>query len=466
MAQEQVAPSEGPIRVDLEQVESWKQVAHIAVDAAHVEKIRDRVARKLAKKAHIDGFRKGKVPASLIRTRYPGQVEEEALESLVPEVYQKVLQDHEELHPVAEPRVENLDLPEPGTEGEVSFDLSIEVRPEIELSGLDEIEATRYLPPVTEDRIDQALAEFVDRHSHWHEKEGEGAAEGDAVMIDYCPLDAEGQPLEEEAEKDHPLLLGAEGVLPEFNAALVGMEAGESTEIEVHYPVDYPNEELRGTIRTLSVTVKEIRAQHSPELDDAFVTEHTPHSTVEELRAEVRKQLEAGARRESDRQLREQLVQGVLDRNPIPVLPSLEARYLQAMISDATRSAGEITDEQRQQLVEGYRPVAQRAVRRMIVLDTIRRTDEIEVSDEELDAKLAELAEEQGMELEDFRRAVTRAQNLDRLRSDLEEEKVFSRLEERAKITVREELPEAQDVQSEASAAAGADPDAEEQSKE
>ncbi len=458
MAQEQAAPSEGPIRVDLERVESWRQVAHVAVDPTHMEKIRDRVARKLAKKAHIDGFRKGKVPSSLIRTRYASQVEQEALEALVPEAYQKVLADHEDVHPVAEPNVENLDLPE---DGEVSFDLNIEVRPEIEILGLDEIEATRYLPPITDERVDQALEEFVDRHSHWDEKAGEGAVEGDAVMIDYVPLDSEGEVLEAEAETDHPLLLGAEGVLPEFNAALVGMEPGEQTDIEVSYPVDYPNEELRGRIRTLRVTVKEIRAKHSPVLDDAFVAEHTPHATVDELRDEVRRQLEAGARKESDRQLREQLIEGILRRNEIPVLPSLEARYLQAMVNDATRSHGEIGDDQKQKLAEAYRPVAQRAVRRMIILDNLRRTESIEVTEEELEAKLVELAEEQGMEVAEFRRAVERAQNMDRLRSDLEEEKLFAMLEDRAKITAREELPDSTDVEGESDSA----PE-EEQSKE
>jgi trigger factor len=446
MAQEQAAPSEGPIRVDLERVESWKQVAHVAVDPAHMEKIRDRVARELAKKAHIDGFRKGKVPSSLIRTRFAAQVEQEALEALVPEAYQKVLADNEDVHPVAEPNVENLELPEGG---EISFDLNIEVRPELEIAGLEEIEATRYLPPITDERVDQALEEFVDRHSHWHEKEGVGAVEGDAVMIDYSPLDENGEALEDGGETDHPLLLGAEGVLPEFNAALVGMEADEKTEIEVNYPVDYPNEDLRGSTRKLAVHVKEIRGKHSPDLDDAFVTEHTPHETLEELRTEVRKQLEMGAKRESDRQLREQLIEGILQKNDIPVLPSLEARYLQAMVTDATRSHGEIGDEQQQQLAEAYRPVAQRAVRRMIVLDNLRRSESIEVSEEEFEAKFTELGEEQGMDVAEFRRAVERAQNMDRFRSDLEEEKVFSLLEDRAKISVSEELPTATDVQGE-----------------
>lgn len=434
----------GPIQADLERVESWKQVAHVRVSGEYVESLRDKAARQLARKIHIDGFRKGKVPASLVRSRYAGQVEQEAIETLVPACYRQILDQNDDLHPIAEPTVENIDLPE---SGEVSFDLNIEVRPDLELEGLDEIEATRVLPPITDERVDSAIEEFRDRQSTWEDKGEASAEEGDALMIDYAPLDEEGNPQEEEGEENHPLLLGAEGVLPEFNAALVGMQAGEETEIEVNYPVDYPNEELRGSIRKHRVRVKEVRAKKGPELDDAFVKEHTPHETLEELRAEARQQLEKGARRESDRHLREQLIDAILEKNEVPVLPSLEARYLQAMLQDAERNQGELTDEQKKQLAEAYGPMAQRAVRRMVVLDSLRRSEEISVTDEEMEAKIAELAAEQNMEPADFRRAVERAQNLDRLRSDLEEDKVFAMLEERAKITVSEELPEPPGVQ-------------------
>ena len=437
------------VRIDLEEAESFQRVAHVTVENEHMEKLRDRVARKLARKVRMDGFRPGKVPVSVVRKQMPGAVEQEALEELVPEVYKQLLDEHDDLHPIADPRVENFDM----SEGQpITFDLAIEVRPDLEITGLEAVEVTRYLPPVTDERVDQALQELADRHATWHELEDGAAEEGDAVLMDMVPLDDEKNPVEDERADDQAILVGGDGNLPEINAALVGMQVGEETDVEVNYPVDFPNEELRGSIRTLRIKVKEIRRKDTPEIDDDFAREHSDKETLAELREDVRERMEKGVRRESDRQVREAIVDRLLAINGLPVPPSLEQRYLDAMLHDAVhRQQGgdpddhdhEITDEMREKFAEAYRPVAQRAVRKMILVDNLRRQNDVKATDEELDARLAELAEDQGTSPEQMRSLIERAGNLDRLRGDLEEDKVFDLLEEKATITVKEELPPA-----------------------
>jgi trigger factor len=230
------------------------------------------------------------------------------------------------------------------------------------------------------------------------------------------------------------------------------MQVGEETDVEVNYPVDFPNEELRGSIRTLRIKVKEIRRKDTPEIDDDFAREHSDKETLAELREDVRERMQTGVQRESERQVRESIVDRLLAINSLPVPPSLEKRYLDAMLHDAVhRQQGgdpndhdhEITDEMREKFAEAYRPVAQRAMRKMILVDNLRRQNDVKATDEELDARLAELAEEQGTSPEQMRSLIERAGNLDRLRGDLEEDKVFDLLEEKATITVKEELPPA-----------------------
>ena len=439
-----------PVRIDLEEAESFRRVAHVTVETEHMEKLRDKVAAKLAKKIRLDGFRPGKVPPKRVRSQFAAAVEQDALEALVPDVYKRILDEHDDVHPIADPKVENFDM----TEGEpISFDLVIEVRPDLEISGLEAVEATHYLPPITDDRVDQALQDLADRHATWNELgEGEAAAEGDAVLIDMAPLDDEKNPIADEATEDQAVLLGDEQNLPEVNAALIGMQIGEETDVEVNYPVDFPKEELRGSIRTLRVKVKEIRRKDVPEIDDAFAKEHQQKDSLEELRADIKDRMEKGVKQESERHLKDQIVERLLTINEIPVPPSLETRYLDAMLHDAIHQQPgmdpndhdhQITDEMREKFAEAYRPVAQRAVRKMILVDNLRRQNEVKATDEQLDAKLAELAEEQGTSAEHLRSLVERAGNLDRLRSDLEEEMVFDLLKEKAKITVKEELPPA-----------------------
>jgi trigger factor len=346
--------------------------------------------------------------------------------------------------------VENLEVPE----GEsVRFDLVVEVRPDLEITGLDKVEATRYLPPMTDERVEEAIENMRDRQAHWHEREEGAVEEGDAVLMDSTPIDAGNNVIEgEDAETDQAVLVGGEGMLPEFTAALVGMNNGEETDIEVNYPVDYPNEELRGSTRRLRIAVKEIRVKHLPELDDEFAKAHSGKENLAEMREMVREQLTEGTKRESDRQLREQLVDKLLELNEIPVLPSLEERYVQAMVEDFARQQGieEATDEQREQLTEAWRPMAQRAVKRMLLMDNLRRSHDIKVDDDEFNARLAEMAEKQGTEPDRFRLLMERAGNLDRFRGEIEEDKVFDLIEESAKITVAEEIADAETSETEA----------------
>jgi trigger factor len=434
---------ESPIHVDLEVVENWKSVAHVRVQPEHLEKMREKVARKLAAKVRMDGFRPGKVPVAVVRKQMPGAVEQDALEALIPEVYRQVLNEHADLHPIADPYVDNLELPE---NEPLTFDLIIETRPDLEIQGIEAVEATRVLPPVTDERVEEALESLRQRHAHWHARTDGGVQEGDAVLIDSVPLDAENQPLADKAEEDQALLVGGDGMLPEITAALVGMLPHEETDVEVNYPVDYPNEELRGTIHKVRLRVKEVRTKHLHEFDDEFAQHHSRFATIGEMREDVRVQLTRNIRNESNRHLRQQLVDRLLAINPVPVPPSLERRYLEAILNDMLRNqpqAQEFTEEQKAKLQEAYRPVAQQAVQRMILVDNLRRSLEIEVSDAELDARIAELAEEQGTTVERLRPMLERTRNLERVRGEIEEDRIFEHLESKARITVTEEVPEA-----------------------
>jgi len=439
-----------PVRIDLEEADSFQRVAHIQVENDHMEKLRDKVAAKLAKKVRMDGFRPGKVPVKKVRAQFAHIVEQDALEALVPDVYKRILDEHDDVHPIADPRVENFDMPE----GEpLAFDLVIEVRPDIEITGLDAVEATHYLPPITDERIDQAISDLADRHATWNELgEGDAAAEGDAILMDMVPLDDEKNPVADEATEDQAVMVGDDKNLPEINSALIGMHIGEETDVEVAYPVDFPNEDLQGTIRTLRVKMKEIRRKDVPAIDDAFAKEHQDKDSLEELRADIKQRMEKGVEQEAERHLRDQIIDRLLASNAMPVPPSLERRYLDAMLHDAIHQQPgmdpndhdhDISDEMREKFDEAYKPVAERAVRKMVLLDNLRRQHEFDVTDEDVTAKLESLAEEQGTTPDHLRSLIERAGNMDRLRSDLEEDKVFDLLKSKAAITVKEELPPA-----------------------
>jgi trigger factor len=451
----QPAPESGSdapehIQFELEQPEIFRRVAHVTVDADHVESLRVAVAKQLQKQAKMPGFRQGKVPMSVVRKNYADQIEQNTLERIIPEAYRAVLRKHDDIHPIADPRVEHLSL----DEGQpVKFDLLIEVRPEVELKGYQGLEVERIPAEVSDDRVAQALDELAERNAQWHPVE-RAAKVGDAMQIDFAPLGEDGQPDEEKREENYALELGSDGVLPEFNAALEGLQAGEDTQVEVTYPENYPREELAGTTKVFDIKIKDIREKRVPAVDDDLAQSISQFQTLDELRAEVRKELESAAKEESDKQLRDSLIDRIRSQNEIPVPPSLEARYLQAMAADYQRLVGrDMNDAEKQEFPQRYAPAARRMAERTIILDNVRRHEGITVTDEEVDARIAELAEKRGVTAEEFRQAVEASQNLDRLHHDLEEEKIFAYLLEHANVV-------------DAEAPAEADADSESESKE
>ena len=335
--------SDKAIEFELEAAEeAWKRIAHVTVSSAHMDAIRDSVVTDLRKQVKRPGFRKGKVPPKIIRSEYAAEVERESLERVVPEAYREILKAHEELEPVG-------------------FDLQIEVRPDIELQGLESCEVQRVEIEIGETRVDAAMEELAGRNASWAPVERE-ARSGDALTIEYAPLGEDGTPNEAERTKDYAMELGGTSVLPEFNAALTGLQIGEDTQVEVSYPADYPREDLAGRTMSFEVRVNEIKEKQVPQLDDDFAQSISPYQTLQELRDAVRDDLVKTAQRESKRHFRESLVDEVLKLNAVAVPPSLEARYVQAMIEDLKDSSGRDFDaETRQKLAESYAPSARRA---------------------------------------------------------------------------------------------------------
>lgn len=411
--------------------EAWKRVAKVTVSPEHMESVRTRVVEELRQQVNRPGFRKGKVPAKIIRTEYAGDVEREAIERVVPEAYQVVLEANQDIKPIADPRVANLDL----QEGQpVGFDLEIEVRPEFELKGLGDLSVEKVQLVIDDERVDDAMKELADRNAKWQPVE-RAAQAGDALMIEYAPIGDDGQPMEGERTKNYTMELGGDGVLPEFNSALEGLETGEDTTVEVSYPEDYPRDELKGKKMSFEVKIEEIKEKMIPELDDDFAQSVSPYQELSELRDAVRDDLAKAAERESDHHFREALVDEVLKVNVVPVPPSLEARYVQAMIKDLQHQSGrEFDEETLGKLAESYGPAARRATQRWLLLDHVRQAEGIEVGDEEVQVRIEEIATERGATPEQVRQAFEAGGNLDHLRMELSDRRAFDWLSEQVTV--------------------------------
>ncbi len=401
------------MKVDIEAPAEWSRRLKITVPAEQVARERQAVASQIAKRVKLPGFRKGKVPASVLEKQYGPSIEQQTVERVVNTAYRAAIRE-QGFSPISEASVDNLNY-EPGTD--LSFDVEFEVRPEVELSRLGGF--TVQAPPVEVDEadVDRVIDRLREQRATWYAIE-EPPSEGDRAKVEISPL--------EDAEQETPeprvyeVALGAGEILESIDQAIRTLEPGSETELDVELP---EGEEGEGQHR-IRLKLLEAERAELPPADDEFAQALGEFESLEDLRARVRSDLETDAGRESEREVRRQLVQQVLEANPFDVPPSLVEQYLDSLLQ-----APEDTDpEELAKGKEQARPVAEYGVRRMLLIERIAELENLQPTQDDIDARVQEIADENELEAAQVRRELMRSGRLQALAGDLTEKRVFDYL--------------------------------------
>lgn len=395
-----------------------RRVLELTVPPEEVGRHLDRVADEFQRRATLPGFRRGRVPRSLLEARYGGSLQEEALESAVEEAYEQALRE-KELTPVGSPRIEDVRY-RPGDA--LRFRVVLEVRAPVEAKDYRGIALVRRVREVPEEEVASAL-ERIREESAVRTAVDRAAEAGDVVAVDHVRIDEKGRTLKGTRVRDAELTLSEPGLLPEFREALIGARAGEGRTLQVRYPEDFSNPDLAGRSARFHLKVKKILEKKLRDLDDNLARELFQLGSLEELRSRIRLQLEGEERLRARRQLEEQLVEELLRRNTVPVPEGLVARLAEDAL---TRTVGEtrIPDEERESLSGRFRQAMERRVAREWLLEAIARQEGIEVAEDELAEELSQIAQARGRAGAEFR-ALPAAQRRERVRDVLLERKIF-----------------------------------------
>ncbi|MQA74444.1 MAG: trigger factor [Solirubrobacterales bacterium] len=362
----------------------------VAVEPEALSAQIDRAAKSLAGEMKLPGFRKGKVPPQLVIQRLGREaVVEQALRDALPEWYERALLDSA-VTPIGEPKLDVGDLPAAGKE--LSFTVEVGVRPPAELGDYKGLEVGRAEVEVPE----EAIGSEVDRL-----REGLGsltpverpAAAGDAVVIDFAGT-IDGEPFEGSESRDFVIELGAEGLLPEFDAELAGAAGGDERTVEVTFPDDHRPEELAGKTATFAVTVKEVREKELPELDDEFASEASEFDTLGELRESISERIAEGLGQRAEADFREAAVDAAAANATIEIPHELVHARAHEMWERVERqlaargidpqSYARMQGKDRHDLIDDAEEDAERALRREAVLAAVAEAEGIEPSDEDL----------------------------------------------------------------------------------
>ena len=421
------------LRVTTTTSSQWGRVLSIEVPRDRYDATRAQVLRDLRRQVTRPGFRKGHVPTAIVERDFAERIESGALEKFIPAVCDQAI-TNAALDVISPPRVRNLVLDDPAV---VRFDVELEVRPQITLGSFEGMSATRPRTRIEEPQVDRALEEIRAGHAQYITVERD-ARDGDIVMVSYVPLDEAGQPRTAQRVENHPFELGAHSVVEEFENAVRGRSAGDTAETSIQYPDDYGDANLAGKRVAFLLTLQGVKEKRLPELDDEFARDLSAESLAD-LRAKVKADLERRERDESERELRESLVDALIAAHPFEAPASMVERYGKAMLEDyeerARRADQTLDDTQRQQFQAAMQPVAERAVRRGILLDAVSEHQKLGASEEDVDRWIDEKVEAGGPGATEMRAFFAERSRRRRLKNELTETKVFEFLQSRANIT-------------------------------
>ncbi len=429
-----------------ESIENNKVKLEIEVAAPDVDTALAKAYRQVVKKVNLPGFRKGKVPRRILESRFgPEILHEEALELLVPPAYDEAMEEAD-IDPIGHPDFELVQIEEGKP---LLFYAVIEVLPEVDLGEYLGIKAEQEEVVIDDIQVDHHLYMLREQNARLVPREEGPIKEGDLVMIDFKGY-VDDVAFEGGEAENYSLEIGSNSFIPGFEQQLIGVAAGEETEVKVTFPDNYRKDDIAGKDAIFKVKVNQIKEKELPELDDEFVQEVSEFETLEAMKTDLKEKLQKNAEDKSISNLEEQLIEKVSALSKVEPPKTLVDRQIDRMIGDLEsylRYQGmsldqfiEMSGKSREDMREDKREEATERAKANLVLDAIAKKEGITADDSEIEAKIAEIAESYN---DDPERIKTILENQGRIPVMMEEiriRKVIDLLVEKADIKLVKEL--------------------------
>ncbi|MFH1784577.1 MAG: trigger factor [bacterium] len=387
------------MKVNVSKPESWKVVLDIELPQDMVNQELEDIFLKLQRSAVLPGFRKGKAPQEIVKQQFTQQAMKEAIEKLVPKAVDQALHEHN-ISPVTTPSVYDLD---PNKDKPLTFKISVEVKPETDPSSYRKIKINKGSSVVTDEDVQKQIDTLRERSARLIQASHDTVQEGDFVVVDYegPGMDTTKDPFKTEKRKNQLVKIGDEGIekfFPGFTKPLIGAKAADQRESKVVFPNDHNDKKLAGKEATFNITVQEIKERQLPEVNDEFAKE-VGLDSISVLKDNIRENLQSQRDAKVKRSMENQLIDDIIKNNEIECPPSLveqEMDYIVARTKEYFARQG-INPAQMgakdEELREKCREDALRNVKAHLLLESISKKENIQVSDEEFDKRLQETIE-------------------------------------------------------------------------
>jgi trigger factor len=413
--------------------ETCKRETEITVPVEEVEKETEHVLSEVQKKVRLPGFRPGKVPTNIVKTRFKAEIRQDVLEHVLPKAFRKKAEE-EHWNVVGQPSVTDVHF----EDGEpLRFKAVFEVAPEFEISEYRGLEVPYGDPQVSEEDVDKRIEELRTRKAEFVNEDPRPLAQGDYAVVSVESIGGlEGEPMKQENLSLH---IGGQETLPEFNEHLVGVSPGEERELDVTYPADYGSERLAGKSVRFRVAVKSVRRRELPELNDDFAQDLGDYKDLGELRDAIRGSIRAEREYQAQTEAKNKLVESLVDAHPFPVPEAFLDRQIEMQLDRQLRELASQGVDPRSikldwdKLKESRREAATRDVRASLLLERVSERESIYATNDEVDRELQAIAKREREPVAALRAKFEKDGTLGRIASRIRTEKTLNFLFEHSR---------------------------------
>ena len=421
---------EKDLKVSITEEKAWKRILEIEISKEKVDDEFDVLYEKYKTHSKIPGFRKGKAPTDLVKLRFKDAIEKEVVESMVPKAYEDAIKETN-LSPISLPVVKDLQFKK-GTP--LKFKAEIDVKPEIEVKDYKGIELVKRIKQITEEDVNKSLNYVREDFAELHPVERE-AKFHDHLIVNLVKHE-EGK---DENLENQQIFLDPHNMIKEFQEALISAKAGDEKEIEVNYRPDFHNKKLAGKNVKYTIKVKQIKEKVLPEANDDLAKMVGGYKDLTELKTKIGENLTKKTMQDSEKNLRNELINQVIKLNFFEVPETLLSFYLDSLIEDLKKKYRKVDEAK---IREEYKETGAGHIRWDYLFHQIAEKEKIEVNQEEVEKWTNKLAKDYKMEEEKEKELLGTPQSIKRIRENILEDKVVNFLLKNA--VIKEETSSAQ----------------------
>jgi trigger factor len=403
--------------------ETWKRVIEFEVPEETISSAVGVKLNEYKKDAKLPGFRPGKVPISVIKQRFGEAARAAAIEDLVQGSFKNACDEHK-IEPVSNPVMTDMKT----DEGEpLRFTIETQIDPPVDITGYDKLKVKVKTNKIKDADVDKNFTALIDRLAEFKDVE-RASKKGDYVRVEYrkVVIDGEERPDLQSHNPGYPMELGAEGVLKEFDKGLTGASAGDEVEISVKFPKDYGDQGVAGKEGEFSVAVLSVQEKVLPEVNEEFLKKFGNFETVDALKEEIRKGMEAEEEQRAKREAHNEAIDTLIRENPFDVPPAKTDAFVNMMIDDYAQQQGRSAPiESREELAEKFRDGAVMALKRIRIVDYIADKEKIKAAQEEVDKEIEFMALRYGHDFDELKKIFRQNGTTNRIRLEIRERKTL-----------------------------------------